>query len=88
MMSSLRDQCEKGKFTKALQQFRRRRRVDELKGGFKPHMSQPLHYAARHGNVAVVRELIEIHGCNPGKWNRMKWNTETEKLNWKWSSAI
>ena len=42
MMSSLYDQCEKGKFTKVLQQFRRRRRVDELKGGFKPHMSQPL----------------------------------------------
>ena len=65
MMSSLCDQCEKGKFTKVLQQFRRRRRVNELKEGFKPHMSQPLHYAARHGNVTVVRELIEIHGCNP-----------------------
>lgn len=33
--------------------------------GFKPELSQPLHYFAGRGNIAAVSTLIDKYGCNP-----------------------
>ena len=68
-MASLRDLCEEGKFEKVLQEFKtskQRQQLDstDLKKGFKPELSQPLHYAARHGHLKVVRKLIEVYECD------------------------
>ena len=58
----LRKICEKGKFKALLSAVRT---TEELKHGFEPDLSQPLHYFAGRGNLGAVRELIEKYDCNP-----------------------
>lgn len=53
--------CEKNRFDKVF---------ELIKAGQDPRHTllrsvTPLHYAAFHGNMEVVRTLVEEHGCNP-----------------------
>ena len=61
----IRGACERGHFKGLLRKAQSTKSSEVLKESFKPDLSQPLHYAAAVGNLEVVRELIESHGCDP-----------------------
>ena len=61
LREAMRTACEKGDFEKVF---------ELIKGGQDPRHAlpgnlMPLHYAAFHGNLEVVRILVEEYGCNP-----------------------
>ena len=61
LREAMKTACEDGDFHKVF---------DFIKDGHNPKHSlpgsqKPLHYAANHGNLDVVRMLVEVHGCNP-----------------------
>ena len=60
--AELRKLCEKGKYESLLQAIVR---PEELRRGFKPDLSQPIHYFAARGDLQAVRELVETYKCNP-----------------------
>ena len=56
-----RKMCEKGKFKDLLEAIT----TEELRQGFKPDLTQPIHYFAARGKLEAVRELVETYKCNP-----------------------
>ena len=57
--------CKKGKLKELLARVRSTGSTEKLKQGFEPDLSQPIHYAAIHGDLEAVRELVESYGCDP-----------------------
>ena len=57
----IRKLCKKGKYKALLRAVPQ----EELRRGFEPDRTQPIHYFAARGNLQAVRELIETYKCNP-----------------------
>ena len=57
----IRNLCKKGKYEALLRAITR----EELRQGFEPDLSQPIHYFAARGDLQAVRELVETYKCNP-----------------------
>ena len=53
--------CKKGKYEALLKATTQ----EELRRGFEPDLTQPIHYFAARGNLEAVRELVETYKCNP-----------------------
>ena len=65
----LRDLFKKGKFKDIMDRVRNTDSTDELKQGFEPDQSLPLHYASARGYLDAVRLLIQTHKCDPEHQN-------------------
>ena len=63
--NQLRALCKKGKMKELLARLQSTGSQEKLKQGFEPDLSQPIHYAALHGDSEMVRELVETYGCDP-----------------------
>ena len=63
--AQLRALCKKGKLKELLARLQSTGSQEKLKQGFKPDLSQPIHYAALYGDFKMVRELVETYGCDP-----------------------
>ena len=59
--AKIRRLCEKGKYGTLLRVVPQ----EELRQGFEPDLTQPIHYFAARGNLQAVRELVEKYKCNP-----------------------
>ena len=57
--------CKRGKLKELLARAQSTGSQENLKQGFEPDLSQPIHYAAIHGDLEVVRELVESCDCDP-----------------------
>ena len=57
--------CKRGKLKELLTRAQLTESQEKLKQGFEPDLSQPIHYAAIHGDLEVVRELVESCDCDP-----------------------
>ena len=57
--------CKRGKLKELLARAQSTGSQEKLKQGFEPDLSQPIHYAAIHGDLEVVRELVESCDCDP-----------------------
>ena len=57
----IRSLCEKGKYGTLLRVVPQ----EELRQGFEPDLTQPIHYFAARGDLQAVRELVESYKCNP-----------------------
>ena len=60
--------CEKSDFDKVFELIR----AGQDPRHALPGSQMPLHYAAFHGNLEVVRALVEEHGCNPQSVDKNK----------------
>ena len=58
---NVRKLCEKGIYDSLLRVVT----TEELRQGFEPDLTQPIHYFAARGNLQAVRELVEKYKCNP-----------------------
>lgn len=57
--------CKRGYFEGLLRKARSTNSREVLTEPFQPDLSQPLHYAAALEGLEVVRELVELYGCDP-----------------------